>query len=338
MQSAFQRSPRETPTSGILISTSLDPDRAMFQSSSFWICSWFLADWSCAIPLIDQPTSRALDWIASSSLPVMLWTLWCAMGCNDAEVCVAQCWGQTISCASQLVCLFPHVQTQCVDQRCRLCAIWRPTLIRAHAELLQWSTRGQDLCQSSPLSRRQLLDGVFIGMIAILHLHAPTQRCHRRRRRPSWWTPECHQRNVAQNGAWRDDRRAPSAAARERFHNARTSFDRVVRRCQNQFWSDWQENITSLSRANPRAAASRVGQMFSGQSRRHNTHVVWWPQFSSSEPSRTDIEEQWRRHFVSVGSQSSSVFDKEFHEEVTRRFLALFVGPKDIGGQFDGPI
>ena len=68
---------------------------------------------------------------------------------------------------------------------------WRPTLIRAHAELLQWGTRVQDLCQSSPPSRRQLLDGVFKEMIAILHLHAPTQRCHRRR--PSWWTPERHQ-------------------------------------------------------------------------------------------------------------------------------------------------
>ena len=28
-------------------------------------------------------------------------------------------------------------------------------------------------------------------------------------------------------------------------------FHRVVRRCQNQFWSDWQENLTSLSRVNP---------------------------------------------------------------------------------------
>ena len=47
----------------------------------------------------------------------------------------------------------------------------------------------QDLCQSSPPSRRQLLDGVFNEMIAILHRHAPAQRCHRRRRQPSWWTP-----------------------------------------------------------------------------------------------------------------------------------------------------
>ena len=128
MQSAFQWSSPETATCGIFTSTSLDPDRAMCVSSLFWICSWLLADWSCAILLIEQPTSRALDKIASSSLPVMLWTLWCTMGCNVAQVplCVAQCWGQTISCASQLVCLFPHVQTQCVDQRCRHCAIGDP--------------------------------------------------------------------------------------------------------------------------------------------------------------------------------------------------------------------
>ena len=77
--------------------------------------------------------------------------------------------------------------------------------------------------------------------------------------------------------------------------------------------------------------------MFSGQSRRDHTHLVRWPQFSSSEPSRSDIVEQWRQHFVSVGSQSSSVFDEEFYDEVTRRFSALFAGPHDIGGQFDGP-
>ena len=29
-----------------------------------------------------------------------------------------------------------------------------------------------------------------------------------------------------------------------KVHNARTSFHRVVRRYQNQFWSDWQENIS----------------------------------------------------------------------------------------------
>ena len=112
---------------------------------------------SCRLELCNPP-----DWIASSSLQVMLWMLWCTMGCNVAQVplCVAQCWGQTISCASQLVCLFPLVRNQCVDQLCRRLRDWRPTLIRAHAELLQWSARVHDLCQSSP-PRRHLLDGVF---------------------------------------------------------------------------------------------------------------------------------------------------------------------------------
>ena len=85
-----------------------------------------------------------------------------------------------------------------------------------------------------------------------------------------------------------------------------------------------------ISVACERAAALRVRQMFSGQSRRDHTHLVRWPQFSSSEPSRTDFVEQWRQHFVS-GSQSSGVFDENIHGEVTRRFSALFVGP------FDGP-
>ena len=35
--------------------------------------------------------------------------------------------------------------------------------------------------------------------------------------------------------------------------------------------------------------------------------------------------------------QSSGVFDEDFHDEVTRRFSALFAGPHDTGGQFDGP-
>ena len=38
MQSAFQWSSRKTPTCGILISTSLDPDRAMCLSSFFFLC------------------------------------------------------------------------------------------------------------------------------------------------------------------------------------------------------------------------------------------------------------------------------------------------------------
>ena len=44
-----------------------------------------------------------------------------------------------------------------------------------------------------------------------------------------------------------------------------------------------------------------------------------------------------RQHFVSVGSQSSGVFEEDFHDKVTRRLSALFAGPHDTGGQFDGP-
>ena len=160
---------------------------------------------------------------------------------------------------------------------------WRPTLIRASS----FSGVRESKISASPPSRRQLLDGVFNEMIAILHHHArstmspspqtaflvdsrmsPSMCCWNGAPSPqtaflvdSRMSPSM----CCWNGAWRDHRRAPSAATRERFRNARTSFHRVVCRCQNQFWSDWQENLTSLSRVNPRAAASRVRQMFSGQ-------------------------------------------------------------------------
>ena len=66
----------------------------------------------CRLELCNRPDqiSRALDWIASSSFPVMLWTSWCTIGCYVAQVplCFSQCWGQTISCAPELVCLSPH--------------------------------------------------------------------------------------------------------------------------------------------------------------------------------------------------------------------------------------
>ena len=39
-------------------------------------------------------------------------------------------------------------------------------------------------------------------------------------------------------------------------------------------------------------------------------------------------------HLQNLRSQSSSVFDEDFHEE---QFSALFSGPHDTGGQFDGP-
>ena len=339
MQSAFQWSSPETPTCGILISH-LSRSR-LCDVPIIPFLDLLMA--SCRLELCNPPdrathTSGAgLDCIFISSGHVV------DVVVNDGLQC---CTGSPVCCpvlgSDHFLCIAAGLSPPTRPDPVRGPTLpplrdWRPTLIRAHEELFQWSARVQDLCQSSPPSRRQLLGGVFNEMIAILHHHAPAQRCHRRRRQPSWWTPECHQACVARNGAGRDHRQVPSAATRERFRNARTSFHRVVRRCQNQFWSDWQENLTSLSRVNPRAAASRVREMFSGQSRRDHTHLVRWPQFSSSEPSRTDIVEQWRQHFVSVGSQSSGVFDEDFHDEVTRRFSALCAGPHDTGGQFDGP-
>ena len=129
MQSAFQWSSPETPTCGILTSTSLDPDRAMCLSSLLWICSWFLADWSCAISLIEQPTSRGagLECIFISSghdVDVVVRDgLQC---CTGSPVCCPVLGSDHFLCDAQLVCLFPHVQTQCMDQRCRHYVIGDP--------------------------------------------------------------------------------------------------------------------------------------------------------------------------------------------------------------------
>ena len=173
-------------------------------------------------------------------------------------------------------------------------------------------------------------------MIAILHHHAPAQRC-----------PVAADslpgglQNVTKHvlhgmiGEITDGHHLPQHAKGSATHallsvvlcaSVRISSSRIGKRTD-----------ISVAREPPscslRTAAS---QMFSGQSRRDHTHLVR-SHFSSSEPSRTDIVEQWRQHFVSVGSQPSGVFDKDFHDEVTRRFSALFAGPHDTGGQFDGP-
>ena len=220
MQSTFQWSSPETTTCGILISTSLDPDRAMCQSSLFWICSWLLADWSCAIPLIEQPTSRALD----------------GLHLHLFRSCCGRCGARWVAMLHRFPCVVPSVGVRPI-------LVHRSWSVSSHTSRPSAWTNVAAIAQlethSDPYARRALsvecasprslpvqstlqkTVGVFNEMIAILHHHAPAQQCHRRRRQPSWWT-----------------RRVPSAATREKFSNARTSFHRVVRRCQNQFWSD----------------------------------------------------------------------------------------------------
>ena len=126
MQSAFQWSSPETPTCG-----SCHVPIIHFRD---------LLMASCKLELCNPPdrathiSGAGLDCIFISSGHVVDVVVHDGLHVAQVLLCVAQCWGQTISCASQLVCLFPHVQTQSVDQRCRHCAIGDPLW---HEELFQ---------------------------------------------------------------------------------------------------------------------------------------------------------------------------------------------------------
>ena len=142
---------------------------------------------------------------------------------------------------------------------------WRPTLIRAHQELVEWSHRIQAFCVELPCSSDQgvSLDGLFSDMIAILLQHAPAQRRTRRRRQPSWWTLQFFEACVARTGDWRNFRRTPVPELHDRFFGlSAPPLHRVVRRCRMSFWSQWQDNVKDPSRVNPRAAAARVRHTF----------------------------------------------------------------------------
>ena len=133
---------------------------------------------------------------------------------------------------------------------------------------------------------------------------------------------KCHQACVARNDVWRDHRRAPSAATRERFRNARTSFHRVVR-SQNPVLVGLAKEHYIFVALEPPSCSLPSRTNFSGQSRRDNTHLAGG--HSQNLPGQT----LWGRNL--------RVFDKNSHDEVTRRFSALFVGPHDTGGQFNCP-
>ena len=65
----------------------------------------------------------------------------------------------------------------------------KPTLRRAHQDLLHWSSRHATLLRplSAETDRTSTLDDIFVS----LRTHAPSQRHDPRRRQPAWWTPEC---------------------------------------------------------------------------------------------------------------------------------------------------
>ena len=82
------------------------------------------------------------------------------------------------------------------------------------------------------------------------------------------------------------------------FRIARATFHRFVRWCRDVFWTDWQDNIASLSLVNPRAAVARVRQTFHNDATRDQTHLVSWP--------------VRRLFFVGVVTESSRFFDDGF--------------------------
>ena len=106
MQSAFQWSSPETPTCGILTSTSLDPD-----------CTNVPIMASCRLELCNRPdrathiSGAGLDCIFISSGHVVFWSV-------SSHTSRPSAWTNV-----------PPLRD------------WRPTLIRAHAELLQQSAR-----------------------------------------------------------------------------------------------------------------------------------------------------------------------------------------------------
>ena len=100
--------------------------------------------------------------------------------------------------------------------------------------------------------------------------------------------------------------------------------------------SQWQDEVANLSRVNPRAAATRIRQTFHGHSRRDQSLAVRWPQLTSLEPSRRDMLDQWRQHFITVGAQVGGSFDEDFFKSTMRRFTALSEAPVSRGA-FDVP-
>ena len=92
MQSAFQWSSPETPTCGI-ISTSLDPDRAMCLSYFFWICSWF-----CRLELCNPP-GRANPHLRRSI----------GLHLHFFRSCCGRCGARWVAMLHRFLCVLPSV-------------------------------------------------------------------------------------------------------------------------------------------------------------------------------------------------------------------------------------
>ena len=94
-------------------------------------------------------------------------------------------------------------------------------------------------------------------VLSTLTAHAPGQR-----RQPAWWDADCLAACVARNGALRDHRRVRSEESYMRFSAARQQFHRTVRATRRNFWSLWQDHVSSLTAHTPQVAASTIRRSF----------------------------------------------------------------------------
>ena len=123
------------------------------------------------------------------------------------------------------------------------------------------------------VDRTSILDGLYTEMLSILTAHSPGPRQHsHRRRQPAWWDADCLAACVARNGALRDMR---FSAARQQFH-------RTVRPNRRNFWSLWQDHVSSLSAHNPRVAASIIRRTFQCNTDSRQVERVQWPDHPDS--------------------------------------------------------
>ena len=155
---------------------------------------------------------------------------------------------------------------------------WRPTLLRAFSQLSLWAEK--ILLQSSSeqppreVDQTSILDGLYTEMLSILTAHSPAPRHHSHiRRLPAWWDADCLAACVARNGALQDHHRVRSEESYMRFSAARQQFHRTVRATRRNFWSLWQDHVSSLSAHNPRVAASIIRRTFQCTDSRQAEHV-----------------------------------------------------------------
>ena len=96
-------------------------------------------------------------------------------------------------------------------------------------------------------------------MLSILTSHAPGQRQRsHRRRQPAWWDADCLAACVARNGALQDHHRVRSEESLHAVQRSTATVHRTVRATRRNFWSLWQNHVSSLSAHNPRVAASII--------------------------------------------------------------------------------